>query len=638
MKKIIFCLMAIINYQLLVAQSVGIGTTTPTAKLQIVGQGSSSSTNNLMLKNSSGDTLLRVLDNGIVTMGYNAPSYTRTFSLGGNGMNFYYPGNGAYTGAIYPSSSDSSLVITGGKHLILQSNSGNIGVGNISPAYRLDVAGIVHSSDNIYVDGRVGIGTTLPNLSAQLDVTSTSKGLLIPRMTAIQRVAIVAPAAGLMVYETTSNSFWFYNGTVWSPVNTTGDNSKWTLNGSDIFNNNAGNVGIGIGTPTSKFHLVGNLLQESGTMTINNPNAILQMQNAGVNKASMRLIAGSEFDIGTNTGNPGGHFYIKTNGLPRIMINGGDGNVGIGGSFPSEKLQVFGNILANGRVDADGVIEGGSLSSLGVLYVNETSLLQGAVTGNSTASFTGNINSNTSISINHPSAILQLKNANIDKGFVQLSGDNLRIGTNSGNTLGNVVFRNDGDDIIEIKKTGTGGAWLQLNKNGVSNGVLQATSTGALSLSNPIANEQLQLGGEIFIDNTANRTGIGTSSPTERLHVNGKLKVSGTDMTIDDGRITGTSTGSAYNLLPLAYGRVTEAGNKAGGTLNFTSVNKFNIGFYDVFVTGLTASSIIIVTTTYGILVAGGEYQAPGVFRVTTRNTNVNEWRDSGFQFIIYNP
>ncbi len=628
--------MAIINYQLLVAQSVGIGTTTPTARLEVVGQGSSSSTNNLMLKNSFGDTLLRVLDNGIVAMGYNAPSYTRTFSLGGNGINFYYPNNGAYTGAIHPSSSDSSLVITGGKHLILQSNSGNIGVGNISPAYRLDVAGIVHSSDNIYVDGKVGIGTTLPNLSALLDITSTSKGLLIPRMTATQRVAIINPAAGLMVYETTSNSFWFYNGTVWSPVNTTGDNSKWTLNGSDIFNNNAGNVGIGIGTPTSKFHLVGNLLQESGTITINNPNAILQMQNAGVNKASMRLIAGSEFDIGTNTGNPGGHFYIKTNGLPRIMINGGDGNVGIGGSFPSEKLQVFGNILANGRVDADGVIEGGSLSSLGVLYVNETSLLQGAVTGNSTASFTENINSNTSISINHPSAILQLKNANVDKGFVQLSGDNLRIGTNSGNTLGNVVFRNDGDDIIEIKKTGTGGAWLQLNKNGVSNGVLQATSTGALSLSNPIANEQLQLGGEIFIDNTANRTGIGTSSPTERLHVNGKLKVSGTDMTIDDGRITGTTTGSAYNLLPVAYGRVTSSGTKAGGTPNFTVIRVAE-GEYQIFCAQVNQSSVIMLCRTGGQVsgTIATTFPGIGVFTVYTSNGGL---ADIPFQFIVYTP
>lgn len=43
----------------------------------------------------------------------------------------------------------------------------------------------------------VGIGTTTPNASAALDVTSTTKGLLIPRMTTAQRTAIASPAAGL---------------------------------------------------------------------------------------------------------------------------------------------------------------------------------------------------------------------------------------------------------------------------------------------------------------------------------------------------------------------------------------------------------------------------------------------------------
>jgi hypothetical protein len=49
----------------------------------------------------------------------------------------------------------------------------------------------------------VGIGTNTPNASAQLDVVSTSKGLLIPRMSSIQRNAIAAPAEGLMVYDNT---------------------------------------------------------------------------------------------------------------------------------------------------------------------------------------------------------------------------------------------------------------------------------------------------------------------------------------------------------------------------------------------------------------------------------------------------
>ena len=49
---------------------------------------------------------------------------------------------------------------------------------------------------------QVGIGTTTPHASAELDVTSTSKGFLPPRMTQAQRNAIVSAAAGLLVWCT----------------------------------------------------------------------------------------------------------------------------------------------------------------------------------------------------------------------------------------------------------------------------------------------------------------------------------------------------------------------------------------------------------------------------------------------------
>ena len=64
---------------------------------------------------------------------------------------------------------------------------------------------------------QVGIGTTTPDGSAALDITSTTKGLLIPRMTNAQRLAISNPAAGLQVFVTDFNggSFMFYDGTEW---------------------------------------------------------------------------------------------------------------------------------------------------------------------------------------------------------------------------------------------------------------------------------------------------------------------------------------------------------------------------------------------------------------------------------------
>ena len=64
----------------------------------------------------------------------------------------------------------------------------------------------------------------------------------------------------------------------------------------------AQNVGIGTTAPASKLHLVGNLLQENGTVTLNNPASIIQFQNGGVNKTYLQL-TGDNLRLGTNGGN-----------------------------------------------------------------------------------------------------------------------------------------------------------------------------------------------------------------------------------------------------------------------------------------------------------------------------------------------
>ena len=66
--------------------------------------------------------------------------------------------------------------------------------------------------------GSVGIGTTIPDKSAALDVSSTTQGLLPPRMTQSQRDAIApaATAAGLTIYNTSTNKLNVWNGTAWT--------------------------------------------------------------------------------------------------------------------------------------------------------------------------------------------------------------------------------------------------------------------------------------------------------------------------------------------------------------------------------------------------------------------------------------
>jgi hypothetical protein len=63
----------------------------------------------------------------------------------------------------------------------------------------------------------VGIGTKTPHPSASLEVSGTSKGLLIPRLTTAQRNLIASPAAGLMIYNTDCNVFNYWNGSAWLP-------------------------------------------------------------------------------------------------------------------------------------------------------------------------------------------------------------------------------------------------------------------------------------------------------------------------------------------------------------------------------------------------------------------------------------
>jgi hypothetical protein len=67
----------------------------------------------------------------------------------------------------------------------------------------------------INLNAQVGIGTAAPDNSAILDVSATDKGMLFPRLTSAQRIAIPAPASGLHVFDTNTNSLWFYNGSFW---------------------------------------------------------------------------------------------------------------------------------------------------------------------------------------------------------------------------------------------------------------------------------------------------------------------------------------------------------------------------------------------------------------------------------------
>ncbi|MES1216058.1 MAG: hypothetical protein ABUT20_11120, partial [Bacteroidota bacterium] len=125
------------------------------------------------------------------------------------------------------------------------------------------VNGINSASDNAHV----GIGTTNPDISSALDITSIEKGLLIPRMTQAQRDAIASPANGLLLYQTDATpGVYFYNGSSWNVVGGS-SNNIWSLNG------NAGT------NPSTNF--IGTTDNQPLTFKVNNQLAGMIDQNLG---------------------------------------------------------------------------------------------------------------------------------------------------------------------------------------------------------------------------------------------------------------------------------------------------------------------------------------------------------------------
>jgi len=80
------------------------------------------------------------------------------------------------------------------------------------------------------ITAQIAIGTVTPNSSSMLDVTSTTKGMLIPRMTQAQKTAIATPSTGLLIYQTDgATGFYFYNGVSWQQFSA---GSSWSLTGN----------------------------------------------------------------------------------------------------------------------------------------------------------------------------------------------------------------------------------------------------------------------------------------------------------------------------------------------------------------------------------------------------------------------
>lgn len=133
---------------------------------------------------------------------------------------------GAFFGSSALNFDTNTLIIntTDGGTLDFQDNSVETGylvsdeTGTLLVAVNDNLA-LTADAGNVIISGdSVGINSPTPDASSVVDIVSTTKGFLLPRMTTTQRDAITSPATGLTIYNTTTNHEERYNGTMWTSV------------------------------------------------------------------------------------------------------------------------------------------------------------------------------------------------------------------------------------------------------------------------------------------------------------------------------------------------------------------------------------------------------------------------------------
>lgn len=242
---------------------VGIGVPTPTARLDIQGSGSTSATNALRVRNSAGTYALKVKDDSQIEVLSTTEASKSSLLLSGTGFSGGTSTTTKPTLLIEPTGTTSTGWSTSGTKLGVNAESGFTGRGfdiqlngitklnflpsscvlSISrPADGTSALVLTGSPSTSTINGNTGLlalqssgGTailidasqrvsiangTSPNARAQLDVISTSRGFLPPRMTTTQRDAVswVSGDAGMMIFNTTLVKLQVWNGTAWETI------------------------------------------------------------------------------------------------------------------------------------------------------------------------------------------------------------------------------------------------------------------------------------------------------------------------------------------------------------------------------------------------------------------------------------
>jgi predicted heme/steroid binding protein len=439
---------------------VGIGTTSPAEKLDVVG--------NLRLQNSSlGATIYFGSGAGDYLGYYNSDSYYRTVG------SHYFEGAGFYKG--------------------MWNSIGNLGIGTTAPQTKLTISGA-----NVPYAGQLQIAS---NDYAQISFYNS--GSLVPG--ASNRKASI-------IYNVPNSTFEISNQIT---------SGHLILQGSD---SGGGRVGIGTDNPSEKLSVNGNIaLPKSGeTFIFNDQSSSDSVSIGGASYVSFKTYSGGWFE------------------KMRIATNG---NVGIGTTNPTSKLTVAGSVdFESGKIFT---ISNGSGQSLDIWHnagsganywrhiYGGTGTGFGVGVGGYGIYYSGNSNYS---QINFPNGNVSFQ-YNVGIGTTApINGSRLEVS-------GSGVW--DGG-VITLTNTGAGGKSWSLFSTNNSFG----QGGGKLLLYNTTD------GIDAFVVDSASNMGIGTTSPSQKLHVAGNLRVTGS--IVDSNNSAGTSgqvlssTGSGTDWVSLS--------------------------------------------------------------------------------------
>lgn len=398
----------------------------------------------------------------------------------------------------------------------------------------------------VNLHAQTAIGVESAEGSARLELSSSSKGFLMPRMTQSQRNAILSPSNGLLVFQTDNTSgFYYYQGSAWTgPLTSTEVDGLIKSNGISVFsaslnlgNNKISNVGEpsganDIATKAYTDGLSGGLLWRESVLNLvssapSTPSSgdryILSASWGGGTVGQIATYNGSNWSFSTPSAKDAVFVTIPSNGYVYngtqwlefnsgtiYSFTGGLTNSGNTISLSAQGIQT--NHIANGAITA-AKINSMSASSGQLLVFNGTSWAPSSANSGTVTSMTGG----TGISVSNGSTT-----PTVNIGTVGLSAG----GTNS--NTGSI----------------TGTSALAFAASGTNNSVTMTPSGSGYTILN-------------------GKVGLGVSSPTTRLHIQNSNTYSGNPSSNDAPTLqifnTNNTSTSANSMMCIRT-----AGNSSG--------------------------------------------------------------------------